>query len=77
MLGDSGRSYVIGFDQSYPQGPHHRCMYVAYSYSYNTVKLILIFSSSCPSRLQTCNWDLYNSLQANPQLLIGALVGRT
>ncbi len=24
ILGDSGRSYVIGFGQNYPQRPHHR-----------------------------------------------------
>ncbi|CAF3760770.1 unnamed protein product [Rotaria sordida] len=56
MLGDSGRSYVIGFGQNYPQRPHHR-------------------SSSCPSRPAVCDWNAYNSPQANPQLLIGALVG--
>ncbi|CAF4634798.1 unnamed protein product [Rotaria sp. Silwood2] len=56
MLGDSDRSYVIGFGQNYPQRPHHR-------------------SSSCPSRPAVCDWNAYNSPQANPQLLIGALVG--
>lgn len=24
MLGDSGRSYVIGFGKNYPKRPHHR-----------------------------------------------------
>nr|AKC91349.1 glycoside hydrolase 9 [Adineta ricciae] len=56
ILGDSGRSYVIGFGNNYPQRPHHR-------------------SSSCPSRPAVCDWNAYNSASANPQLLVGALVG--
>ncbi|CAF1081762.1 unnamed protein product [Rotaria sp. Silwood1] len=56
ILGDSGRSYVIGFGHNYPQRPHHR-------------------SSSCPSRPAVCDWNAFNNPQANPQLLVGALVG--
>lgn len=27
-LGDSGRSYVVGFGTNYPKRPHHRARYV-------------------------------------------------
>ena len=33
------------------------------------------FPSSCPNRPSVCDWNSYNSPNANPQLLIGALVG--
>lgn len=31
--------------------------------------------ASCPDRPQACGWDQYNSGGANPQVLLGALVG--
>jgi len=56
MLGDGGRSYVVGFGNNPPLRPHHR-------------------SSSCPLK-GSCDWhNAYESSEANPQILYGALVG--
>ena len=56
LLGDAGRSFVIGFGKNYPTRPHHR-------------------SSSCPDYPEVCNWNHYYTLQPNPKILYGALVG--
>ncbi|CAF4185496.1 unnamed protein product, partial [Adineta steineri] len=55
MLGDSGRSYVVGVGQNYPKKPRDR-------------------GSSCPALPATCNERAYLNPNANPYLLVGALV---
>ncbi|XP_070571476.1 endoglucanase E-4-like [Ptychodera flava] len=54
MLGDTGRSYVVGFGNNPPENPHHR-------------------ASSCNSTLTGSR--ALKSPDANPNILIGALVG--
>ncbi|XP_070571475.1 endoglucanase E-4-like [Ptychodera flava] len=54
MLGDTGRSYVVGFGNNPPVRPHHR-------------------ASSCNSTLTGS--QALKSPNANPNILIGALVG--
>jgi hypothetical protein len=56
MLGDSGRSFVVGFGNNPPLQAHHA-------------------AASCPNLPAECDWDEYNSPDANPQILFGALVG--
>ena len=56
LLGDSGRSFVVGFGNNPPLRPHHR-------------------GASCPAVPEECNWDNFNSPDASPFTLFGALVG--
>ncbi|KAJ6633841.1 Endoglucanase E-4 [Pseudolycoriella hygida] len=56
ILGDTGRSFVVGFGVNPPLNPHHR-------------------ASSCPDLPAVCDWNAFNSPDANPQTLFGALVG--
>ena len=57
ILGDTGRSFVVGFGKNPPLRPVHG-------------------ASSCPSPITSpCGWKEYNSPDANPQTLYGALVG--
>ncbi|KAJ9588698.1 hypothetical protein L9F63_018012 [Diploptera punctata] len=56
MLGDTGKSFVVGFGTDPPTRVSHR-------------------SSSCPDAPATCDWINYGSLDPNPHVLYGALVG--
>jgi endoglucanase len=56
ILGDSGRSYLVGYGSNFPKQPHHR-------------------AASCPSPPTACGWDWFHRDAANPQTLLGALVG--
>ncbi|XP_035694812.1 endoglucanase E-4-like [Branchiostoma floridae] len=55
MLGDAGRSMVVGFGNNPPVRPHHR-------------------AATCPVDGH-CDWNTYNSWDANANVLQGALVG--
>ena len=56
ILGSTGQSYVVGFNDKYPEQPHHR-------------------AASCPPLGQECTNASFHSLEPNPHILYGALVG--
>jgi len=78
MLGDTGRSFVVGYGVNPPQKPHHRGAYG------NNTKIkqcqkdwnAICFISSCPNRPSPCDyWNGMSNPDANYQTLYGALVG--
>nr|AAF80585.1 beta-1,4-endoglucanase 2 [Panesthia cribrata] len=55
-LGDTGKSFVVGFGVNPPSHESHR-------------------SSSCPDAPAPCDWVTYGSVDPNPHVLYGAIVG--
>lgn len=64
MLGDSGRSYVVGFGNNPPTHAHHRGA---------SCPLESAPGSNSPS----CDYSNYALQTPNPNVLYGALVGGT
>ena len=68
FLGDSDRSFLVGFGNNPPQFPHHAGSSCP-QYPYHV-------GSSCPKSIsETYDWDAYLSSEPNPNILYGALVG--
>ncbi|XP_025082994.1 uncharacterized protein LOC112557393 isoform X1 [Pomacea canaliculata] len=68
-LGDTGRSFVVGFGVNPPTKPHHRARYV------NPPTKPHHRASSCPCKPEPCTWDAQRFPGPNPKTLYGALVG--
>lgn len=54
MLGDTGRSYVVGFGRKYPKQPHHRASSCPAKRN-EFVPFLLIFSSALSKVMMTYN----------------------
>eukprot|EP00051_Salpingoeca_urceolata_P011971 m.148852 g.148852 ORF g.148852 m.148852 type:complete len:745 (-) comp17329_c0_seq2:70-2304(-) len=62
MLGDTGRSFVVGYGVNPPQQPHHKAASCPDRLDSN-------------GNYQPCSWEALSNPNPNPQVLTGALVG--
>ena len=63
ILGDCGRSYVVGFGNNPPTHVHHRGASCP------------LETGGLGSNVPTCDFSAFNLATSNPNVLYGALVG--
>ena len=63
ILGDSGRSYVVGFGNDPPTHAHHRGVSCP------------LETGGLGSNVPTCDYDNFNVASADPNIIYGALLG--
>ncbi|KAK3103219.1 hypothetical protein FSP39_017518 [Pinctada imbricata] len=77
-LGDTGRSFVVGFGNNPPSHVHHRGAYVNVYFTQALRDYIInvrIKQQSCPAMSMPCGFSYLNKKTPNPHVITGALVG--
>ena len=73
-LGDTGRSFVVGFGVNPPTSPSHRSRYRVVVNPTLQLENNQHFHSSCPNLPATCDWSTYSSSTPNSQTLYGGRI---